>query len=216
VTEGRVGLVRLFTLSMVLLPVAAQAKDKNKQKAPEVPGSYLVREVGHELRMLPFYTVFDNLEYKVEGYTVILSGQVTQPVLKSDAENVVKRIEGVERVVNNIQVLPLSPNDDRLRRALYRAIYGQSTLNRYALQAIPPIHIIVDNGHVTLVGVVANEMDKNIAGIQANGVPGVFSVTNNLRVEAKEKAVSGLRTRMTKGETSPSAEAPSTPTCLCA
>ncbi|MBI1896594.1 MAG: BON domain-containing protein, partial [Acidobacteria bacterium] len=110
-------------------------------------------------------------------------GQVTRPTLKSSAERVVRDIEGVEQVINQIEVLPLSPNDDRIRLATYRAIYGHSALNRYALQAIPPIHILVRNGNVTLEGVVANESDKNIANIQANGVSGVFSVTNNLRVE---------------------------------
>src|SRR2546422_8792781 len=144
----------------------------------------IVKEVHHELVLLPFYGVFDNLAYQVapDG-TVTLMGQVVRPTLKSDAENVVKKIEGVERVVNNIEVLPPSPDDDRIRIAEYRAIYGQPALNRYSLQAVPPIHIIVKNGHVTLEGVVASEGDKNIAGIQANSVPGVFSVTNNLRVE---------------------------------
>jgi len=108
---------------------------------------------------------------------------VTRPTLKSDAENVVKKIEGVEKVKNEIEVLPLSPADDRIRRAEYRAIYGDTVLNRYALQAVPPIHIIVRNGNVTLAGVVATEADKNVAGIRANGVSGVFGVTNNLRVE---------------------------------
>ena len=145
-----------------------------------------VREIRHELVMLPYYGVFDNLAYKVEGYKVTLMGQVTRPTLKSDAERVVKDIEGVEQVTNNIEVLPLSPNDDRIRLAAYRAIYGQASLNRYALNAIPPIHIIVNNGKITLEGVVANEGDKNIAGIQANSVPGAFAVTNNLRVEGKE------------------------------
>jgi hyperosmotically inducible periplasmic protein len=145
-----------------------------------------VREIRHELVMLPYYGVFDNLAYKVDGYKVTLMGQVTRPTLKSDAERVVKDIEGVEQVTNNIEVLPLSPNDDRIRLAAYRAIYGQTALNRYALNAIPPIHIIVNNGKLTLEGVVANEGDKNIAGIQANSVPGVFSVTNNLRVEGQE------------------------------
>jgi hyperosmotically inducible protein len=112
-------------------------------------------------------------------------GQVSRPTLKSDAERVVKDIEGVERVVNEIEVLPTSPNDDRIRLATYRTIYGHTALNRYALQAVPPIHIIVKNGNVTLEGVVANESDKNIANIQARSVPGVFSVTNNLRVEGK-------------------------------
>jgi hyperosmotically inducible periplasmic protein len=142
-----------------------------------------VREIRHELVMLPYYGVFDNLAYKVDGYNVTLLGQVTRPTLKSSAENVVKDIEGVQKVVNNIEVLPVSPNDDRLRLALYRTIYGHTALSRYALNAVPPIHIIVKNGNVTLEGVVANEMDKNVANIQANSVSGVFSVTNNLRVE---------------------------------
>ena len=145
----------------------------------------IVREVRHELVMLPYYNVFDNLAYRVDGNTVTLFGQVTRPTLKSDAENVVKKIEGVERVVNNIEVLPPSPDDDRIRQAVYRAIYGYPSLNRYALAAVPSIHIIVKNGRVTLVGVVANEGDKNVAGIQANSVPGVFSVTNDLQVEQR-------------------------------
>jgi hyperosmotically inducible protein len=142
-----------------------------------------VREIRHELVMLPYYGVFDNLAYKVDGYNVTLMGQVTRPTLKTDAERVVKDIEGVEKVVNNIEVLPLSPNDDRIRRAAFRTIYGHTALNRYAFGAVPPIHIIVKNGNITLEGVVANEADKNIAGIQANSVSGAFGVTNNLRVE---------------------------------
>lgn len=144
-----------------------------------------VREIRHELVMLPYYGVFDNLAYKVDGYKVTLVGQVTRPTLKSDAERVVRDIEGVQQVINNIEVLPLSPNDDRIRLAAYRTIYSQPALNRYALNAIPPIHIIVNNGNITLEGVVANEGDKNIAGIQANSVPGSFKVTNNLRVEGE-------------------------------
>ncbi len=143
----------------------------------------LEREVGHQLRMLPYYSVFDNLEFRVEGYRVQLYGQTIRPTLKSDAEAAVKRIEGVESVVNKIQVLPVSFFDDRIRRAEFRAIYSHPALNRYALQPVPPIHIIVNNGHVTLVGVVANQMDKNIANLQANGVRDVFSVANKLRVE---------------------------------
>jgi len=143
----------------------------------------LVKEVRHELVMLPYYNVFDNLAFKVDGSTVTLMGQVTRPTLKSDAERVVKSIEGVDKVVNKIEVLPLSPNDERIRMAVYRAIYGNTSLQRYRLQAVPPIHIIVNNGNVTLEGVVATEADKNIANLQANGVPGVFSVKNNLRVE---------------------------------
>jgi hyperosmotically inducible protein len=143
----------------------------------------LEREVRHELVMLPYYGVFDNLAYRVDGSKVTLLGEVTRPTLKSDAEAVVKKIEGVTSVDNRIEVLPLSPNDDRIRLAVYRAIYRQATLSRYALQAVPPIHIIVKNGNVRLVGVVATEADKNMAGIRAKGVPGAFSVTNDLRVE---------------------------------
>lgn len=142
-----------------------------------------VKEIRHELVMLPWYGVFDNLAYKVNGYNVTLLGQVTRPTLKSDAERVVKDIEGVQTVTNNIEVLPVSPSDDRLRIALYRAIYGHPALQRYSMQAVPPIHIIVKNGNVTLEGVVSNESDKNIANIQANGVSGVFSVTNNVLIE---------------------------------
>jgi len=147
----------------------------------------LVKEIRHELVMLPYYNVFDNLSFKVDGSKVTLLGQVTKPTLKDSAERVVKNIEGVETVDNKIEVLPLSPNDDRIRLAVYRAIYGQPSFQRYAMQAVPPIHIIVKNGNVTLEGVVANAGDKNLANIKANGVPGVFGVTNNLVVEGASK-----------------------------
>lgn len=143
----------------------------------------LQKEVRHELVMLPFYDVFDNLAYKVEGGTVTLFGQVTRPTLKSDAEKAVRGIEGVEQVDNRIEVLPLSPDDDRIRRAVYRAIYGTPGLDRYAMRAVPTIHIVVRNGHVSLEGAVATEGDKNLADIKAKGVSGVFSVTNNLQVD---------------------------------
>ena len=148
----------------------------------------ILKEVRHELVMLPYYGVFDNLSYKVDpDGAVTLLGQVSRPTLKSDAENVVKRIEGVEKVVNNIEVLPTSFSDDRIRRAAYRAIYGNSALSEYQVRAVPPIHIIVKNGNITLEGVVARQMDKQIAGMQANSVHGAFSVTNNLVVEEPEK-----------------------------
>ncbi len=140
------------------------------------------REVRHELLMLPYFGVFDNIAYKVDGYNVTLLGQVSRPTLKSDAENVVKKIEGVEKVDNQIEVLPTSPNDDRLRLELYRAIYGYPALQKYALGVQKPIRIIVKNGNVTLEGVVDSEADKNIANILAKGVSGAFSVTNNLQV----------------------------------
>jgi hyperosmotically inducible protein len=145
----------------------------------------LAKEVRHELMMLPYYSVFDDLGFRVNGGVVTLLGEVTRPTLKADAERVVKKIEGVEKVVNNIDVLPLSPDDDRIRMEAFRAIYSEPSLNiKYGYQAVPPIHIIVKNGHLTLEGVVANEMDKTLAGVRANAVPSVFSVTNNLRVEA--------------------------------
>lgn len=145
----------------------------------------LEREVRRELVTLPFYSVFDDLRFRVDGSTVVLMGKVSRPTLKSDAEGVVKRIEGIEKVENRIEVLPLSPNDDRLRIAVYRAIYGHSALETLAIRAVPPIHIIVENGNVALEGVVASELQKRVAGAQANSVPGAFSVVNNLRVEGK-------------------------------
>jgi len=147
-------------------------------------GKPLEQRVRHELIMLPYYNIFDDLSFRIDPATntVYLSGDVTNPVLKSDAGHVVEHLEGVSRVVNNIRVLPLSPFDYQIRRAEARAIYGYPTLNRYALGALPPIHIIVNNGHVKLLGVVDNQGDKNIAGIRANAVPGVFSVENDLMV----------------------------------
>lgn len=156
------------------MPALGQAQAQNN----------LTREVRHELVMLPYYSLFDWLQFEVHDGTVVLMGQVTRPTLKSDAGNVVKRIEGVERVDNRIEVLPLSPNDDRIRRAVYRAIFNQnSTLFRYGLGSVPSIHIIVKNGNVTLKGVVANQADANMANIKARGVPGVFGVRNELTIE---------------------------------
>jgi SH3 domain-containing YSC84-like protein 1 len=172
--------------SNMRVPIVKAAYMPEGSKVSDRSQSRLMREVRHELVTLPYYGVFDNLMYKVEGSTVTLMGQVSRPTLKSSAENVVKDIEGVERVINQIEVLPNSPNDDRIRIATYRSIYGQTALNRYALQAVPPIHIVVKNGNVTLEGVVASEGDKNIANLQANAVSGVFSVKNNLRVESEK------------------------------
>ncbi len=176
----------------ILLPMAGAAAaglmESQKQRASEPKSEEkLIKEVRHQLILLPYYSVFDNLAFSVDGDTVTLVGQVARPSLKPDAGAVVKSIDGVGKVVNNIEVLPLSPNDDRLRRALFRSIYSYASLQKYALQAVPPIHIIVKNGNVTLVGVVANETDKNLAGIQANSVSGVFSVKNELEVEGKKK-----------------------------
>ena len=176
------GVSMLFSMAALAIPAAQDNPPTGTGNQKNIDRIY--KEVRHELVTLPFYGVFDNLSYKVDpDGTVTLYGQVTRPTLKSDAENVVKRIEGVTRVVNNIEVLPTSMNDDQIRRAVYRAIFGNEVLSQYQMRAVPPIHIIVKNGHVTLEGVVARQMDKQIAGMQANGVPGVFSVTNNLVVE---------------------------------
>lgn len=143
----------------------------------------LEREVRHEILTQPFLDVFDNIEFRVDGYSVKLTGFVTRPVLKSGIEKAVKDIEGVEAVDNQIEVLPLSPHDDRLRFALYRSIYGYPALRRYAMPVIKPIRIIVKNGNVILEGVVDTEADKNLVGIRANVVAGAFSLTNNLHIE---------------------------------
>jgi hyperosmotically inducible protein len=186
--------VRLAALVLVLVvapaawQVAAAQNSSANTAAPtqlsDKAVQRIIKEVRHELVLLPFYGVFDNLAYKVDpDGTVTLLGQTVRPTLKSDAENAVKRIEGVERVVNQIEVLPLSPNDDRIRRAVYRAIYGNDVLSQYSLRAVPPIHIIVKNGNVTLEGAVSRQMDKQIAEMQTKSVSGVFSVTNNLQVD---------------------------------
>jgi hyperosmotically inducible protein len=171
---------RRLQVLVVLLVVFPSARFAGGQIEPSSPDqTRIAREVRHELLMLPYFGVFDNIEYRVDGNTVTLYGAVTRPVLKSDAENVVKHIEGVENVVNKIDVLPPSPTDDQLRLALFRTIYEYPALEKYALGVQKPIRIIVKNGHVALEGVVDNDTDKNLAGMRANGVPGVFSVTNN-------------------------------------
>jgi len=171
--------------SLILSAGFAAKKDHNDAFIAGAPDeNRIAREVRHQLVMLPYYGVFDDLAFKVEGGTVTLMGAVVRPVLKSDAENVVKRTEGITQVINEIKVLPPSPMDDQIRRAVYRAIFGDPALStRYGFRAVPSIHIIVDNGRVTLEGVVANEADKNLCNLRANGVSNVFSVTNDLRVE---------------------------------
>lgn len=182
-------ITEILTATMLLaLTIAAGASslpaqsDARRARGTARYAAWLQKEVRHRLLMLPYYSVFDNLEYRINGDEVTLLGQVTRPTLKSDAENVVKKIEGVRRVNNRIEVLPLSMFDDQIRRAEYRTIYSEPRLQRYSIQPVPPIHIIVKHGHVTLVGVVDSAADKNVANIRANSVPGVFSVSNRLRV----------------------------------
>ncbi len=175
--------MRLLTLFAVTAVLYAQAPASREATGVD----RLANRVRKELVTLPFLSTFDNLAFRVNGGTITLEGQVTRPVLKKDAENVVKRVEGVEKVVNNIEVLPLSPADDDIRIATYRSIFSHPALNRYAIRAQPPIRIIVKNGNVTLVGVVNSEQEKTIAGMQANQVPGVFQVKNELQTETRSK-----------------------------
>jgi len=165
-----------------LLPLAIPASAQRDQVSPKSQ-ERITREVRHELLMLPYFGVFDNIAYKVDGGTVTLMGDVVRPSLKSDAENAVKRIEGVDRVDNQIEVLPPSSIDDRIRIALFRAIYQYPALQKYELGVQKPIRIIVKNGHVRLEGVVDSQADKDLIGIRAKGVPGTFSVDNNLQVQ---------------------------------
>lgn len=179
--------LRKFSCGVAMLTLAALAIGTYTANAASTENQmteeqHLSKQVRHALVMVPWYGVFDNLEYTVNGGEVTLSGQVVQPYTRNEAESAVKRVEGVTHVTDNITVLPLSSFDDSIRRAEYRAIFMDPVLSRYSMGAVPSIHIVVNNGHVTLVGVVNNQMDANVARIRALSVPGVFSVTNNLRV----------------------------------
>ena len=190
----------LMAVLVVLVSIPAVARGAQQSNKPQgrLEQRYdrdtrrmesLKEEVRHQLVTMPYYSVFDWLEadIKPDG-TVTLNGQVTQPTIKNDALSRIKRLEGATRVVDKIEVLPLSNMDDQLRVALYRAIYNyDSPLFRYALQSVGPIHIIVNNGRVTLRGIVSSPMDKQLAYMAAQGVPGVFQVTNDLRVEESSK-----------------------------
>lgn len=168
----------------ILGPGKVNAQQKaSSEKSSKGSGDYLTREVRHELALLPSYSVFDILKYSVDGSKVTLMGAVTRPVLRTEAENAVKKIEGVESVDNQIEVLPPSPADDQIRRAEYRAIYSQPGLEMYGVGSLQAIHIIVKGGQVTLEGVVNGEGDKDLANVEAHRIPGVFSVTNNLEVQ---------------------------------
>jgi hyperosmotically inducible protein len=179
----------LFMLLLQPIPggtLASAKQEAQARKGARNSDDYLKKEVRHELMMVPWYSVFDILQYSVNGNDVTLTGAVINPTLKTDAANAVKHIEGIDKVIDQVEVLPPSPTDDQIRAAEYRAIYSQGTLSRYGLGSLQSIHIIVKGGHVTLEGTVDTEADKNAAGIYANGVPDVFSVTNNL-VLTREK-----------------------------
>jgi len=175
----------LLIVAAVMLAIATPSVAAQKEVSPQAVDR-IQKEVRHEVLMLPYIDVFDNIAFKVDGDNVTLFGQVTRPTVKTDVERVVKTIEGVEKVDNQIEVLPVSPNDDRLRLRLFRAIYGFNALQRYALPVVKPIRIIVKNGHVTLEGVVDSEGDKDLVNLRARGVSGSFSVTNNLTVSSNK------------------------------
>jgi len=179
--------ISVFVFSGVLLlagmAYGAPAPTAGAAVDPDIAA--ITKKVEHNLAMLPWYGIFDDLKFQMNGSEVILSGQVTSEhsQTKNDAENEVRQIPGITKVENNIQVLPLSMIDNQIRRAEYRTIFSQSDLGRYTMGANPPVRIIVANGHVTLEGTVMNQMDRDIAGLAANSVPGVFSVTNNLQID---------------------------------
>jgi hyperosmotically inducible protein len=197
--DKRVSILAVIAIGsgLLTLPARLPAQSNIKTTVPQndhmdpwtrgpADESELTQKVRHSLLMLPYYGVFDDLGFRVNGATVTLLGQVTRPSLKDDAGSAVEKVPGVDAVVNSIEVLPLSPGDDQIRRAVYRAVYGDPSLStRYAYSATPAIHIIVKNGNVRLEGVVTTTMDKNIAGIRANGVQGAFAVENALKVDGK-------------------------------
>ncbi|HEX8137974.1 MAG TPA: BON domain-containing protein [Pyrinomonadaceae bacterium] len=177
----KTGLIAIVAVLLIAASSAFAAPAKTDERV--LGHEQIVEKIRKELVTLPWYGVFDNLAYKVEGGTVTLYGQVVRPTTRSDAGARVARIPGIERVVNQIEVLPLSPFDDEIRLRTYRSIFNTGSLYRYALGANPSIHIVVKRGHVTLEGVVANKMDSQLAYMAARTVPGSFSVTNNLRTE---------------------------------
>lgn len=176
----------IMVLAILVATAASVALAAPKSSSPQITGdAQTMNKIRKELVKLPYYGVFDNLAYKLEGNTVTLYGQVVRPTTRKDAERRIARIEGVDRVINNIEVLPVSGFDDTIRARAYRAVFRSGSLYRYAMGANPSIHIIVNRGHITLEGVVSNRMDSQLAYMAANQVPGVFSVTNNLQVASR-------------------------------
>lgn len=180
--------MKAFIAAIVLVSLSASplGAQRGSQPSPKFTRN-AQKQIMHEILMLPYYGVFDVIGFKLEGYNVTLYGHVVNASLRSDAQHAIKKIEGIENINNQIEILPPSPMDDRLRRELFRAIYGYTPLQRYGVGSNRPIHIIVDHGHVTLEGVVDSSGDRNLVNIRANGVPGVFSVTNNLLVPGKKR-----------------------------
>lgn len=176
-----------FLMAALMCVGVAAAANKPNANLPQSDAD-IARQVRHEVLMYPYYSIWDDVNFRVSGGQVELLGAVNQPYKKSDIERLVRRVPGVTSVSDELKVLPLSPNDDRLRLQVARAIYGSSAFTRYAIQPVPPIHIIVNNGHVTLTGVVSTPMEKQLAGIRASSAGLSFGpVTNNLEVEHPSK-----------------------------
>lgn len=179
-----------LALSMVSRPVEAQSNAPGAQAAKfeNIYASPLARQIHQQLLMLPFYSVFDTITFSLDGKKVTLTGQVLRPTLRADAEAAIKSIEGVDVVIDQIEVLPTSTTDNELRRAIYRSIFEDPALAVYAVQAVPPIHIIVKNGNVTLEGAVKSVADKNLAAVRAGSVVNVAGIKNNLSVQARRNS----------------------------
>jgi hyperosmotically inducible periplasmic protein len=182
----------MAALSAMRATPAQTSAAKNSARPVENATTSLTREIHHQILVLPFYSVFDSINFTLDGHKVTLTGEVLRRTLKEHAEAAVKSIEGVDTVVNQIEVLPVSPTDDDLRRAVYRALYEDPVLERYATQTVPPVHIIVKNGHVSLEGTVESVSDKNLAGTRAGTVPNVAGVKNDLQVRKESASESGL------------------------
>jgi hyperosmotically inducible protein len=178
------------TVVMLLVPLSLLAA----QSQPATPNPYVEREVARQMSKLLYVSIFDDISYRVEGYNVILTGEVRRPLLRSDAEKLVRQVEGVDQVINHIEVLPLSPNDEAIRRATYLALIRQPTLQSYFWPNVWSIHIIVKNGDVKLVGLVSNQADANLANLAARSVPGTFSFVSQLTVADPPTATRTKRT----------------------
>jgi len=175
----------LFFLGTAAISAAHPPASQSQTKAPDKQSDALAKSVHHQIQVLPFYSVFDNIESRVDGNRVTLTGQVLRNTLKNHAEAAVKNLEGVSAVSNQIEVLPASPSDDDLRTAIYRALFEDNVLKKYAAETVPPIHIMVKDGNVVLVGTVHDDSDRKLAGNLASQVPNSKSLQNHLAIKSK-------------------------------
>lgn len=175
--------MKRWTQTIALGAALLVASSVNSWAMSQADHARVAEQVRKEIVKLPYYSIFDNVQFQLNDGALELSGVVYRPVMKKMIERVTERVEGVNSVTNNLEILPLSNYDDRIRVALARQLFGHQVFTRLAMQAVPPVHIVVKNGNVTLEGVVHSELQKNVAFHVANGIHGVFSVTNNLRTE---------------------------------